>query len=320
MRTMKILLGFAVVWAVFLISCPTTLAATLVVDDNLKCPDAAYSSIQDAIDAAREFDTILICQGSYGGFEAHVRGIKVTAQKDVLITAKGTAESVGIYVSADDVVIEGLTLVGSCKWGIYVDGNNVQIINNTVDQTALDTDFLGIPRGMSGIECRGQDILIKQNRIVLSPYGDYQVGILARGSFEIEENRVILSRGKGYQIGIYTENGGRIARNKIQCHDNILETPKRDAQVTGIRLQLDVAVPNAVQDFSHIIEGNIVYRTDCAISVERQTALNPILENDLVIRDNVLANNGYGIRTDRFTFATISGNLMRNCWWDCIYP
>jgi len=136
-----------------------------------------------------------------------------------------------------------ISRVGSYKCGIYVDGNNVQIIKNTVDQTALDSGILKTPRGMLGIKCYGENLLIKQNKIVFGSSSEYQVIILVRGSFEIEENRVSLYKGKGYQIGICAENGGRIAWNKIRCQNNSLETATGDAQVTGIRLQLANAIP-----------------------------------------------------------------------------
>lgn len=45
---------------------PQARAATLRVDDDLaQCPVAAYTAIQDAVDAASPGDTILVCPGSY---------------------------------------------------------------------------------------------------------------------------------------------------------------------------------------------------------------------------------------------------------------
>ena len=41
-------------------------AATLTVDDDkADCPAAAYTSVQAAVDAAHDGDTIVICKGEY---------------------------------------------------------------------------------------------------------------------------------------------------------------------------------------------------------------------------------------------------------------
>src|SRR5918998_6125977 len=44
---------------------PSKAAATLVVDDNMTCPGAAFNTIQSAVNAAAPGDTIQVCAGTY---------------------------------------------------------------------------------------------------------------------------------------------------------------------------------------------------------------------------------------------------------------
>jgi hypothetical protein len=66
---MKKLLTLAIVLLMLLIAVPVSAStATLVVDDDgADCPDAAYTTIQAAVNAANPGDTVAVCTGTYAG-------------------------------------------------------------------------------------------------------------------------------------------------------------------------------------------------------------------------------------------------------------
>src|SRR3954447_14593870 len=93
-----------------LLAAPAAPAATLSVDDDRKdCTAAAFTSVQDAIDAAAPGDTIAICPGDYaeGNAQPNTSAIKI----DKTLTLKGAgADLVTItplkYDGNDTVIAE----------------------------------------------------------------------------------------------------------------------------------------------------------------------------------------------------------------------
>jgi len=96
-------------------------AATLVVDDNLACPGAGYTTLQAAVNAASTGDTIKVCAGTYAetvivnvadltfdGPQAGVDARTRTAVPEAVVGAAGG----GFVVSADSAEINGFTLTG----------------------------------------------------------------------------------------------------------------------------------------------------------------------------------------------------------------
>src|SRR5918998_3516753 len=71
---------------------PSKAAATLVVDDNMTCPGAAYSTIQSAVNAAAPGDTIQVCAGNYNenvNIPAPLSGLTLNgAQAGVPVTGR----------------------------------------------------------------------------------------------------------------------------------------------------------------------------------------------------------------------------------------
>lgn len=135
------------------------LAVTLTVDDDLvQKPDADYTSIQDAVDAASAGDTIKVYPGSYaesvnvdktlsilGAQEtrnARRRSIDPTREAIVDTPATGTA---GFHLAADNILIKGFTiqdvsgLPGLPSAGISTSSSfsGYQIVNNRIQHNTL---------------------------------------------------------------------------------------------------------------------------------------------------------------------------------------
>jgi hypothetical protein len=197
----------------------TAEAAVLVVDDNLGCPDAAYSTIQSAVNAAAPGDTIEVCAGTYnenvtvnkagltlngaqagnpfagrtfaGPTESTVDGVNVTA---------GIA---AITITAADVTIDGFSVTNpvtsGAAFGITVKtgGNDALITNNIIDTvTSPDAGSVGTAQGV-----------YLENSAANG--GADGVGVIANKINDIVSNR----SSKGVLIGV--NGGGDASQNTL---------------------------------------------------------------------------------------------------------
>jgi parallel beta-helix repeat protein len=120
---------FAIVLAI-ICACSTVSAANLKVDITA---EGAYTSIQAAIDAAKDGDTIFISPGTY------IENIKIDKEvrlwsdsrnpDNTIIRAANPAEST-VEISSTRASFSGFGIEGSEKTGIYLDGAKSCFINN----------------------------------------------------------------------------------------------------------------------------------------------------------------------------------------------
>jgi hypothetical protein len=132
-----------------LVTPTAAVAATLIVDDDLACPGATFTTIQDAVNAASPGDTIEVCAGTYP--EAAVGPLTINKSLTVLgaqdgVDARGPrgAESIiadiqGTSVAASSVVIDGFTVQNSSVaaftgYGIWMNPGTTgtRILNNII--------------------------------------------------------------------------------------------------------------------------------------------------------------------------------------------
>jgi hypothetical protein len=116
-------------------------------------PAGSYTTIQAAINAASDGDTILVAPGTYSGFVDVTKAVTIEGVDNVGIPgtsqARG-AESVltgGVRVSVDGVTIDGVTIAGTYDSqgldgtdidnGLLIKTNNVTIQNSILDGTGL---------------------------------------------------------------------------------------------------------------------------------------------------------------------------------------
>ncbi len=124
-------------------------------------PQGSYTSIQAAIDAANPGDIILVGAGTYNE--------SVNLNKDVTLVGANHgidghdprgAESLitgGIHVTADGATIDGFEVQGTVPFGdlpngIYVESNNVTIINSVLDGQNNDVRPFSTQAGVSGFD------------------------------------------------------------------------------------------------------------------------------------------------------------------------
>ncbi|MBA2495337.1 MAG: right-handed parallel beta-helix repeat-containing protein, partial [Acidobacteria bacterium] len=132
---------------------PTGLLATLIVDDDLACPGATFSTISAAVAAAIAGDTIQVCAGTYNEFVTVDKtltilgaqnGVDARTRTDAIGTESVVNSTgspgfdVGFYVRANGVVINGF-IVQDGTTGIFTEDtfSGYQILNNIIQNNTI---------------------------------------------------------------------------------------------------------------------------------------------------------------------------------------
>jgi len=108
-------------------------------DDSVQCPNAGYATIQSAVDAANNLDTIIVCAGTYSesvsvvGFSSLAIRAEGSAlpQKSVVVNPQPQGFTSGFYVLSDGVRIEGFEIKNT-NFGIWFEGSNNKFSNNYI--------------------------------------------------------------------------------------------------------------------------------------------------------------------------------------------
>jgi len=144
---MKSKLVYPIALAVILVSAlvrpasalPTRRAQLVVDDDKVECPNAGFTRIQDAIDAASPGDEIHICKGIYVEQVAIRKSLKIDADNGaILIPSAMQANTTSLFDSAP---IATALLVADTT-GVSISGLTVDGVNSGISQCA--PDLIGI--------------------------------------------------------------------------------------------------------------------------------------------------------------------------------
>jgi parallel beta-helix repeat protein len=109
----------------------------LVVDDDLRCPRASFSTIQSAVDAAQAGDTVRVCAGEYQEGVFVRKPLRLVARNRDEVVLQGFIVVTGISnIEVDGFVVEinGFAIdVEGTRHGITIENTpRVLIRNNTV--------------------------------------------------------------------------------------------------------------------------------------------------------------------------------------------
>ena len=132
-------------------------ANILIVDDNMACPGASFTTIQSAVNAAASGDTIRVCAGTYPETVTISKTLTLLgAQSGVDARTRAAApgsESVvhgaggGFNIVASNVVINGFTIEDASGPGIVLSGvgsvDDVQVLNNIIRDNTFGLYFNG---------------------------------------------------------------------------------------------------------------------------------------------------------------------------------
>jgi parallel beta-helix repeat protein len=118
---------------------PTRTAQLVVDDDKVECPNAGFTHIQDAIDAASPGDEIHVCKGIYVEQVAIRKSLKIDADNGaILMPSTMQANATSLF---DAAPIATALLVAETT-GVSISGLTVDGVNSGISQCA--PDLIGI--------------------------------------------------------------------------------------------------------------------------------------------------------------------------------
>ncbi|GEM_PF-4002768 len=229
----KTILLFSLVVLSMIIVTPKAKADSVIyVPDN-------YSTIQEAINAAEEGDTIIVREGVYHENLVIDKPLtlKGVSKEDVILDGEGIEAHYGVHIIADGVVIRSFTIRGftyGWGWGVQLtDADNcivedLKIIecnsglnlykgcdNNTIQYCEIiDIGGHGISIYGSSEGCTNN--LIKENKIIgcawYQPYGKYHlpaIPVFSGASDNVIEDNIVVGTGVGYGIALWGYTYGK---------------------------------------------------------------------------------------------------------------
>jgi len=97
--------------------------------------DHPFMSIQDGVDAANEYDTMIVSAGLYQESVIIYKPLIIhgESKETTIIDAKGFPS--GFLILTDNVTVSDLTFINGNISCIYSQGNHTQLYNNSIGQT-----------------------------------------------------------------------------------------------------------------------------------------------------------------------------------------
>jgi hypothetical protein len=218
--------GFALVAASLLaFAAPAGAATQTVDDDHVQCPDAQFTSIQAAVQAAAPNDTVQVCAGTYQEtVTVDKPGLKLfsTPRQAAVIKAPPiipTLTGAIVDVTATGVSLQRFTITGpgggpcnSLRYGVFVgSGGSAEIRDNRITEIR-DNPFGGCQNGI-GVRIGSQALMSEGHGRVYGNFIDrYQKGGVvvdgADSSAVVQQNRM---QGAG-PTPLIAQNGIQISR------------------------------------------------------------------------------------------------------------
>jgi hypothetical protein len=200
-------------------SLSTTPGNLIVDDDLLDCPNAGYTSIQDAVTAAGPGDKIKVCRGVYMEqvtIPASKDGLTLYSAPDLQAVIKAPLvmadpKAIVRVNGAQDVTIRHFTITGpggggcdSIRWGVRVDTNGSALI--TDNHITEIRDALSMTGALSGCQ-NGIGVLLGRNRP--------ELGDNSPGSGTVVHNLIDRYQKGGVLVDNTGSSTGEVAYNEV---------------------------------------------------------------------------------------------------------
>jgi hypothetical protein len=357
-RVLPLAVLFAALMAIatlMTIADPAAAATTLKVDDNgTECPDATYTTIQAAVDAASSGDTIKVCPGTYPEsvsvnktltLEGAQAGVDArTGRSDPLAEAivdpPDSGFTPGFNVTASDVTIDGFTVQGADNdAGILLSSTSsgYQILNNIIQNNTI-----GLYPGSSGTtETLIQHNLFKSNNVPGAAGGSGIYVDTGSRNMSVDENKFTGNETASINFAGAAGTQSDLSITNNEADNSIVLFNSESVNITGNTVNLNQPFSGSGvfvgggNDGVFIADNTIINGLGSAVSV---SDLFPGPNSNIEVIENVLENNARGIsiasgaladpleahfnRLDSNTQAGIRNNSntavnAENNWWGC---
>ncbi|MDH7594293.1 MAG: NosD domain-containing protein [Methanomicrobiales archaeon] len=301
---------------------------TLYVDDDrAECPNADYTGIQEAVNAAGDGDTIVVCNGTYNGKIVVNRSLSIRGIDTAIVDAKHES---GFTLVSSGSTIQGFVIQDAWDAGVKVCGSGLPTQSH--NHTIRENRFVNSTRGVY-VNCtysstnnlierntftnsnvvllegaRGNHI--ENNTFYTSVYVNDVIGVRCRsgcGGLSITTNHTISGNVitsnpiETPPIMIHVENG----LNGNTIADNMLNGPGTGIRaesdynrilrnsVTGMLISFvpdDIGILMTGRD--SIMDGNTVLLKSVGIKI---IPYSPMRSINITMRDNIMEDNDYGL-------------------------
>ena len=314
--TYRMVVLLVITFVAVTLGCTTAEADRLVDDDQVQCPDAAYTSIQAAVNDAAPGETITVCAGVYSEL--------VTVNKTLTLhgAQQGVHGSRGPGGPASESIVNGADIAGGHTTAFHVTASGVTIDGFTV-QEATNASQLGagivLAAGTGGSHIANN--VIHANTVGLFLASNGVETVLERNMF-LANNQPGPASGTGIYTDQFVAGGGvanvRIDDNLFIGHADdgaaILLSSTTPASQSNITMSMNTFNANGRALVAFNLVGSTFIRNTIANSTFAASADIRLFEGivDLAITCNTLAGSGNPMRAIRISnIGTGSADVMR---------
>jgi parallel beta-helix repeat protein len=277
------------------------LAATLVVDNDLAdCPQASFTSIQEAVLAANPGDKILVCPGTY------VETVAVTAPRnDLRIEAQGapgevilqaptpTAASFAGFLlqGVSGVLIQGFTVEGFFEANILLSGGSSNTIRKNLARLSSHHDGIQVSNSSGNViehNVSGPNLIA--NACGVNVVGSGSIGNVVRHNALFQND-----------FGAQAAGGAR--------DNTFFNNESHDNRLIGIRT-VGPSNANLIEN-NHVFknrQGIVLLPNAAGVSATGVTVRNNRVENN----EGPMANQGNGVLLINANGNLVEKNDIRN--------
>jgi parallel beta-helix repeat protein len=302
---------------------------------GVSCPHAAYSSIQDAIEAVQLGGTVVVCPGTYPGMVTVDRRVTLAGQHGATIDATGKAYGVG--VSASYSTVTGLTVKGASP----LDQENGQLADGIVTiglgpNGPVAADHVSIVRNVltgnlgAGIDLNSTSYSVATGNVANgNGIGVNVADDLGRpAAHNVVTLNVTNGNFGGCGIALADHTGAGVTDNLVslnEANDNGLSTPTAPDASAGSGVILASPIPGGVVTGNTItlnrLSGNghagvVVHAHAPGANFSGNTiSFNLIGTNNLRTDENDLQTTGIYLGSLSPQTFTVTGNVISNDYY-----
>jgi hypothetical protein len=301
----------------------------IVDDDHADCPNAQFTRIQDAVDAAPPGSMIKVCAGTYpeqvtiplGKDDLtlfSVPDLAATIQAPLLMTSPKAIVRVS---GAQDMTLRHFTISGpgggpcdSLEYGVRVDSGGSALITDNHITAIRDTPLSGCQNGVGVLIGRNSEGTSGTGTVVHNLIDDYQKGgVVVDGQLSGQPSQAEVAYDEIDGVGptaVIAQNGIQVSRGAVaNVHHNVVKDNVYSPATTtgeGILLYQDSSPQTTVHH-------NDVYDNSDGIGLYT-TSNTDVAHNDS--HDNV-AYDGLFADTDTANNTIEYNRLTGNAGFDC---